>query len=67
MLEPHIRRLLLESFRPPVGHQLDWAVGTTYSLDLTAVLAAPVAFAFADFEDGDGRPMEQRYRRTEGK
>lgn len=57
MLEPQTRRLLLESFRPPDGHRLDWAVGTTYTLDLTALLTAPVAFAFAACEDRDGRPL----------
>jgi len=32
-------------------------VGTTYSLDLIALLAAPVAFAFSDWQDRDGRPV----------
>lgn len=57
MLEPASRRLLLEAFQPPADHRLDWAVGTTYSLDLTALLSAPVAFAFADCQDQDGRPV----------
>lgn len=57
MLEPASRRLLLEAFQPPPDHRLDWAVGTTYSLDLTALLSAPVAFAFADCQDQDGRPV----------
>jgi hypothetical protein len=56
MLEPHSRRLLLDSLRPPEGHRLDFAVGTTYTLDLVALLAAPVAFAFSDWQDRDGRP-----------
>lgn len=56
MLEPQSRQLLLESFHPPDGHRLDWAVGTTYSLDLLAILSAPVAFAFSDWHDSDGRP-----------
>lgn len=57
MLEPASRRLLLESLQPPAGWQLDRAVGTTYTLDLIALLAAPVAFAFSDWQDKDGRPV----------
>ena len=57
MLEPASRRLLLDAFQPPADHTLDWAVGTTYSLDLTALLSAPVAFAFAACQDRDGRPL----------
>lgn len=57
MLEPQSRRLLLESLQPPEGYRLDWAVGTTYSLDLVALLAAPVAFAFSDWQGRDGRPI----------
>lgn len=56
MLEPNSRRLLMESLQPPDGHRLDWAVGTTYTLDLMALLTAPVAFAFSDWQDRDGRP-----------
>lgn len=56
MLEPNSRRLLMESLQPPTGYRLDWAVGTTYTLDLMALLSAPVAFAFSDYEDRDGRP-----------
>ena len=57
MLEPGSRRLLLEALRPPDGHRLDWAVGTTYTLDLMALLTAPVAFAFSDWQGSDGRPV----------
>lgn len=57
MLELQDRRLLLEAFAPPPGCRLDWAVGTTYSLDLIALLAAPVAFAFSDWQDREGNPM----------
>ncbi|WP_145054907.1 phospholipase D family protein [Lignipirellula cremea] len=48
--------MLMESLQPPEGCRLDWAVGTTYTLDLMALLTAPVAFAFADWQDRDGRP-----------
>jgi hypothetical protein len=38
---------------------MSWAVGTTYTLDLIALLSAPVAFAFADCQDRDGRPIAE--------
>lgn len=57
MLEPQSRRLLLESLHPPAGYRLDWALCTTYSLDLTAILTAPIAFAFSDCQDNEGRPQ----------
>ena len=56
MLSPDDRTLLLESLRPPDGYVLDRAVGTSYSLDLLALLTAPLAFTFFDWEDEDGRP-----------
>ena len=56
MLEPRDRRLLLESLRPPSGYTLDCAVGTTFSLDLLALLTVPLAFTFFGWEDdADGR------------
>lgn len=62
MLSPQDRRLFLDLLRPPVhetgvAYRLDLAIGTTYSLDLIAMLAAPVAMAFADWQDRDGRPV----------
>jgi len=56
MLDPRERALLLESLRPPEGYRLDRAVGTSYSLDLLALLTAPLAFTFFDWEDQDGKP-----------
>lgn len=56
MLDPEGRHLLLDALRPPPGHELDLAVGTTYTLDLYALLTAPVAFAMFDREAGDGTP-----------
>jgi len=55
MLEPQDRRLVLETLRPPAGYSLDAAIGTTYSLDLTALLITPLAFALFDAEDENGR------------
>jgi hypothetical protein len=56
MLNPGDRSLLLECLRPPAGYALDRAIGTTYSLDLLALLTVPLAFTFFDWEDKDGRP-----------
>ena len=54
MLEPDGRTLLLDALRPPPGHTLDAAFGTTYSLDLVSMLTAPVAFAMFDRQRADG-------------
>ena len=56
MLAPRERRLLLDALRPPPGYRLDRAIGTTFSLDLLALLTAPLAFTFLDWEDEEGRP-----------
>ena len=53
MLDPHSRRHLIDALRPPAGYKLDYAIGTTYSLDLIALLTAPLAFTFFDW-DADG-------------
>jgi hypothetical protein len=45
MLSPDQRTLLTEALRPPAGAVLDRAVATTFTLDLAAALAAPLAFA----------------------
>jgi hypothetical protein len=48
MLQPDTRRVLLEALRPPEGYAVDRAIATTYTLDLTALLIAPLAFAMLD-------------------
>lgn len=48
MLAPETRTLLTEALRPPEGFRLDVAVATTYSLDLHALLLAPLSFALHD-------------------
>ena len=55
MLEPGHRRLFLDALRPPEEYSFDLAVGTTYTLDLMAFLAVPLAFTFRDAQDGDGQ------------
>ena len=56
MLAPHDRRTLLDALRPPIGHRLDQAVGTTFSLNLDSLLIAPAAFAL--FDVGDRSPAD---------
>jgi hypothetical protein len=57
MLEPDDRHLLVDALRPPQGSSLDLAVATTFTLDLDALLVAPLAFALYDWAtDPEGRP-----------
>lgn len=57
MLEPDGRELVFDALRPPTGYRLDTAVGTSYSLDLQALLLSPLAFALFDWAtDEDGEP-----------
>ncbi len=55
VLAPRKRTLLLEALRPPDGYTLDHAVGTSFTLDLLALMTAPLAFTFFDWEDEQGR------------
>ena len=57
MLGTRERTLLLESLRPPAGYRLRRAVGTSFTLDLMALLTAPLAFTFFDAHDEDGAPL----------
>ena len=57
MLGARERSLLLENLRPPAGYRLRRAVGTTYTLDLIALLTAPLAFTFFDAHDDEGAPV----------
>lgn len=52
MLEPADRALLLESLRPPEGYDVDFAIATTYSLDLLSLLIAPLGFTLFEIEAG---------------
>jgi hypothetical protein len=51
MLEPHGRTLLFDILKPPEEHVLDAAIATTFTLDLMALLTAPVAFSLFDVDD----------------
>lgn len=54
MLEPKNDRLCYgEQLTPPDGFGFDAAIATTYSLDLNALLAVPIALCFKDTLDGD--------------
>ncbi|OFR88752.1 hypothetical protein HMPREF2863_10595 [Micrococcus sp. HMSC067E09] len=53
MLDPGIQTVLADALRPPEGTRVDQAVATTYSLNLTAMLLAPLAFALADPEGAE--------------
>ena len=44
----------MDALRPPAGYRLDVAVGTTYSLNLTALLLAPLSFALFDLDNAEG-------------
>lgn len=54
MLIPELDRLDYgEQLNPPEGYELDSAIATTYSLDLSTLLAVPIALCFNDTLDGD--------------
>jgi hypothetical protein len=55
MLEPQNRKLLFDVLQPPEDHTLDYAIATTYTLDLLALLTAPIAFTL--FEAGDPKKL----------
>lgn len=48
MLNPHDRTTLFEALRPPPGFRFDIGVGTSFTLNLEALLTAPIAFALFD-------------------
>lgn len=52
-LTPETRVLLTDALRPPAGYRIEVAVGTTYSLNLTALLLAPLSFALFDRGDAE--------------
>jgi len=54
MLEAKKNRLNYgELLSPPPGYELDYALGTSYSLDLKTLLALPIAMFYARTTDGD--------------
>lgn len=69
MLEPRSRELFYDALRAPDGYRFVEAVATTYSLDLLALLAAPLAFTRFAVEDArrelldDALPVLEALRR----
>jgi hypothetical protein len=62
VLAPTDRRLLLDVLAPPPGHLLDEAIGTTYSLDLLALLRVPLAATALPWaEPRSGGPVENPF------
>lgn len=51
MLPPDARAVLTEQLRPDPGWQLDYAVATTFTLDLPSTLVVPLAFAAHRLQD----------------
>jgi hypothetical protein len=56
MLEPGDRLLLFEALRPPQGFRFDQGIGTTYTLDLLALLTAPLAFTWFEQQGDENHP-----------
>lgn len=56
MLEAADRRLFLDALKPPDGYSFSLGVGTTFSLDLVALLAAPLAFTMFNWRDEQQGP-----------
>lgn len=55
MLDPSERNVLFEAMKPPPEHQLDAAVGTTFTLDLLTLLATPLAFTSYGWLDDESK------------
>lgn len=60
MFEATERQNLLDLLRPPAGHRLELAIGTTYSLDFLALTTALLAFVDAEpeLEEGEGSQID---------
>lgn len=63
MLPTDHSTLLVAALRPPVGMHLDVAVGTTFTLDLAALLAIPVASSFTADDDAEPADLLETIRR----
>lgn len=57
MLAPDSRVLLIDQLTPPPGFQLDAAVATTFTLDLTATLLPALAFSGFHLAGGTSDPI----------
>lgn len=61
MLAPADRRLLLDVLAPPEGYRLDHGVGTTYTLDLLALLRVPLAATALPWSGSGGGPVDNPF------
>jgi hypothetical protein len=61
MLAPADRRLLLDVLAPPDGYRLDHAIGTTYTLDLLALLRVPLAATTLPWSGSQGEPVNNPF------
>jgi hypothetical protein len=61
MLAPVDRRLLLDVLAPPDGYSLDHGVGTTYTLDLLALLRVPLASTTLPWSGSGGGPVNNPF------
>jgi hypothetical protein len=61
MLAPADRRLLFDVLAPPEGYALDHAVGTTYTLDLLALLRVPLAATALPWSGAGGGPIDNPF------
>ena len=60
MLQPANRLTLIDAMRPPQGFELEAAMAVTYTLDLRALLTAPMAFAISSAgAAGDSEPRNE--------
>src|SRR5690606_10850923 len=60
MLHPKQNRIDYgDELIPPEGYELETAIGTTYSLDLEALMILPVALFYS--QPLDGNPADLRY------
>jgi PLD-like domain len=57
MLAPDSRTLLIDQLTPPLGHRLDAAIATTFTLDLTATLLPALAFTGFHLSSGLSDPI----------
>ena len=57
MLAPTDRRLLLDALAPEPDWAFDQAIGTTYTLDLLALLRVPLAATTLPWTEADGEPL----------
>lgn len=57
MLAPSAREMLMDALRPEPGYTLDAAVGTTFTLDIEALVLIPLAFALFDSDGEEQDPM----------